>query len=195
MSDNSLWLVPVDQESSVARIWEIAEQLWERGIIPMFSLAEIGCEDEFIEQSIPYDYFHRRLAEWKASGRSLPKVQQGDFGSVWITCRPYKFLVPETADQFCDLRCPLCHDLVAPSVDSPAGGAFGRTIGAILWCRNCENTFPATLIEFDPSQVTWTRFSISFHEMANCETFGDEPWLCDAMVIIGPCRQFHGWET
>ena len=195
MSGNSLWLVPFDQDLSSERLWDIAEQLWARGIIPLLNLADIDSSDTQSEQAVPYNYFDKRFDEWKASGRTLPTLQHGDFDSVWIKWRPHQFLVPSTVDQYCDPRCPHCHNKVTPSIDSPAGGLFGQKAEAVVWCRQCESNFPARSIEFAASQATWTRFSISFHQMPNCEVSGDEQWLLDALAIVGPCHQFHGWET
>ncbi|MBC3880619.1 hypothetical protein H8K35_03135 [Undibacterium sp. LX40W] len=195
MSENSLWLVPSDQNPSPERLWEIAEQLWTRGIIPMLDLADIDSHDTHAGQAVPYNYFDKRYDEWKASGRPLPTLQHGDFDSVWIKWRPYQFLVPSTVDQFCDLRCPHCQTKVTPSIDCSAGALFGQTVGAVIRCRQCERDFPATSIEFDPTQATWAQCSVSFHQMPNCEVSGDEQWLIDALAILGPCRQLHGWET
>jgi hypothetical protein len=189
MSVNSLWLVPDDQAACTTRVWEIAERLWERGFIPMLDL------DSKELQGRRYDYFRSREEEWNASGRSLPEGYRGGYDTVWITYLAHRFLVPASAHLFCDLRCPCCHKVVAPTVDSPAGGAFGRTVGAIVRCRQCGKDFPGTEIEYDPSQVAWTCFSISFHDVATCEIPVSEPWVREAIAVIGTSRQFRGWET
>jgi hypothetical protein len=61
MSGNSLWLVPIDQEPSSERLWDIAEQLWARGIIPLLNFADIDSNDTQTEQAAPLQLFRQAI--------------------------------------------------------------------------------------------------------------------------------------
>ena len=196
MSENSLWIVPTNQDACVSDVWEIAEQLWELGFIPTLDLTEslcLGGPVGYEERS--YDYFHKRAKRWLASGRTLPKGYQGEFETILITCLPKKNLVPATAGQFCDLHCPRCHRKFVPSINSTLDAPFGRSIETGVRCYGCDNIFPAAEIEFNPSEMTWARFSISFHNISSPEAPLDEPWVNDVIAVVGSSSQFHGWES
>ena len=194
MGTHTVWLVPHQQQICVSTVGEIAERLWNEGFFPYLDVQEKWSVGRPARRSLDmsYDHFHRRASEWKMVGKPLPTAVSGPFEGTWISCRPYRFLIPTHSDNL-DFYCPRCQTKVVPDLCSTSASSFSFTYGAFVTCPSCNSDYPATELSSDLSRSVWAQFSISFRDYIFDEPLDE--WVAAVTSVIGTSLRIDSWHT
>jgi hypothetical protein len=174
VGETSVYFVPEDQTRWIGREREVAEAFWAHGVF----------------LAVPDDFVYERIRQWRAEGRALPGWKHAfQFGTMGLGGLGEWEPVPSLVY---DLRCPECdadvfealHEVWEDETVVPLPDRTGA-------CPSCRAVIRAGAARSE-TPFTFARFFLWVSDIGD----GWDPTFKHTVeTVLGPCKEYEGWET